>query len=76
MDTDSAYSASSGEHLRDVVKPELIQEYDKNVTNQLKIDSSDETPDRTPGLYKHGFIGANMVALTTKCYFFKSKEDT
>ncbi|XP_057292550.1 uncharacterized protein LOC130621260 [Hydractinia symbiolongicarpus] len=33
MDTDSAYFAISGEELRDVVRPELLDEYDKDVKN-------------------------------------------
>ena len=54
MDTDSAYFAISGESLRDVVKPELLEEYDKEVGQWLAMDKYSE---KTPGLFKPEFIG-------------------
>ena len=38
MDTDSAYFAISGEELRDVVRPEMLDEYNKDVANWLVTD--------------------------------------
>ena len=72
MDTDSAYFAISGKCIRDVVKPELIDEYDIDVKNWL---STDEYSERTPGLFKPGFIGSKMIALSAKCYFAECKQD-
>ena len=73
MDTDSAYSAISGESLRDVVKPELLEEYDKEVGKWLATDKYSE---KTLGLFKPEFIGVKMIALTAKCYFCKGKQGT
>ena len=73
MDTDSAYFAISGKCLRDVVKEELLEEYDRDVKNWLV---TDEFSKRTPGLFKPEFIGSKMIALTAKCYFAEGKNDT
>ena len=72
-DTDSAYFAISGEELRDVVRPELIEEYDKDVANWLV---TDEYSARTGGLFKPEFVGSRMIALTAKCYFVEGKSGT
>ena len=69
METDSAYLAISGKCLRDVVKPELLEEYEKEVKNWLVTDNSNVAPDRTPVFFKSKFIGAKMAALTAKYYF-------
>ena len=66
MDVDSAYFDISGECLRDVLKPELLEEFDKEVKNWLETDNI--ILGRTPALFKPEFIGAKMVALTAKCY--------
>ncbi|XP_057310113.1 uncharacterized protein LOC130648107 [Hydractinia symbiolongicarpus] len=66
MDTDSAYFAISGDNLRDVVRPELIKQYDEDVKNWLVIDKYSS---RTGGLFKEEFIDSRMIALTAKCYF-------
>ena len=73
MDTDSAYFAISGEELRDVVRPELLDEYDKDVANWLV---TDEYSARTGGLFKPEFVGSRMIALTAKCYFVEGKSGT
>ena len=73
MDTDSAYFAISGESLRDVVKPELLEEYDKKVGKWL---ATDRYSKKTPGLFKPEFIGVKMMALTAKCYFCEGKQGT
>ena len=73
MDTDSAYFAISGEELRDVVIPELLDEYDKDVANWLV---TDEFSARTGGLFKPEFVGSRMIGLTAKCYFVEGKSGT
>ena len=73
MDTDSAYIAISGEELRDVVRLELLEAYDKDVVNWLV---TDDFSARTGGLFKPEFIGFRMIALTAKCYFVEGKDDT
>ena len=73
MDTDSAYFAMSGESLRDVLKPELVEVYDKEVGKWLATDKYSE---KTPGLFKLEFIGVKMIALTAKCYFCEGKQGT
>ena len=65
MDTDSFYLALSGESLRDVVKPELLEKYDKEVGKWLATDKFSE---RTPGLFKPEFVGTRRVWLTAKRY--------
>ena len=71
--TDSAYLAISGEELRDVVRPELLDEYDKDVANWLV---TDDFSARTGGLFKPEFIGFRGVFETAKCYFVEGKDDT
>ena len=73
MDTDSAYFAISGEELRDVVRPELLDAYNKDVVNWLV---TDEFSARTGGLFKPKFVGFRGVFLTAKCYFVEGKNDT
>ena len=72
-DTDSAYFAISGEELRDVVRSELLEEYEKDVANWLV---TDEFSARTGGLFKPEFVGFRGVFLTAKCYFVEGKNDT
>ena len=73
MDTDSAYFAISGEELRDVVRPEMLDEYDRDVVNWLV---TDEYSTRTGGLFKPEFLGYRMISLTAKCYFVEGKSGT
>ena len=73
MNTDSAYFAISGESLRDVVKPELLEEYDKEAGKWLATEKYSE---KTPGLFKLEFIGVKMIPLTAKCYFCEGKQGT
>ena len=72
MDTDSAYFAISSECLRDAVKPELLEEYDREVGKWLATDKYSE---RTPGLFKPEFIGSKMIALTAKCYLQRGNKE-
>ena len=73
MDTDSAYFAISREELRDVVRPELLDEYDGDVANWLV---TDEYSARTGGLFKPEFVGFRGAFLTAKCYFVEGKGGT
>ena len=73
MDTDSAYFAISGEELYDVVRPQLLDEYDKDVANWLV---TDEFSARTGGLFKPEFIGFRIIGETAKCYFVEGKSGT
>ena len=73
MDTDSAYFAISGEELRDVVRPELLEEYKKVEKDWLV---TDKFSSRTGGLFKPEFIGFRMIAETAKCYFVEGKSKT
>jgi len=51
MDTDSPYFAISGECLKDVVKSELLEEYDREVGKWLATDKySERTQSLTPAL--------------------------
>ena len=73
MDTGSAYFAISGEELRDVVRPELLDEYDKDVANWLV---TNEFSARTGRLFKPEFIGFRIIAETANCYFVEGKSGT
>ncbi|XP_057312292.1 uncharacterized protein LOC130653799 [Hydractinia symbiolongicarpus] len=70
---DNAYFAISGEELPDVVRPKLLDEYDKDVKNWLV---TDKYSSRTGGIFKPGFIGFRMIADSIKCYFVEGKEGT
>ena len=72
MDTDSFYLALSGESLRAVVKPELLEKYDKEVGKWLATDKFSE---RTPGLFKPEFVGTRGVWLTAKCYLVQNEKE-
>ena len=65
--------AISGEELRDVVRPELLDAFDKDVANWLVTDGFSA---RTGGLFKPEFIGFRIIAETAKCYFVKGKSGT
>ena len=72
MDTDSLYLALSGESLRDVVKPELLEKYDKEVGKWFTTGKFSE---RTPGLFKLEFVGTRDVWLTAKCYLVQNEKE-
>ena len=67
MDTDSNYTAWSGENFIDLVKPELREEYHNG--RQAKFLSTSKYHDRTPGLFRQVFQGTMMIALTCKSYY-------
>ena len=66
MDTDSNYMAISGKKLKDIVKPELREEFEVEKKNWL---AWDKWSGRTPGLFKKEFEGVRMIALCSKCYY-------
>jgi len=66
MDTDSLYFALSANKLDDVVKPELIAEFDNCKNDWLAWDA---WSNRTPGLFKLELDGRRAIALCSKCYF-------
>ena len=59
--------------MRDVVRPELLVDYDKDVANWLV---TDEFSARTGELFKPEFIGFRIIAETAKCYFVEGKSGT
>ena len=63
MDTDSFYLAMSGDSLDEIVNPEMKQVYEADKKNWLATDKFSE---RTPGLFKPGFVGARGMWLTAK----------
>jgi hypothetical protein len=69
MDTDSAYIGISGESLKDIVKPELKEEFKENKHLWLGRDDTkvNELHDRrTPGLFKLEYEGDGIIALASK----------
>ena len=66
MDTDSLYFALSANKLDDVVKPELIAEFDNCKNDWLAWDA---WSNRTLGLFKLELHGRRAIALCSKCYF-------
>ena len=67
MDTDSMYMALSEENLDDVIRPELMDYYQKH--DKAKFLSTSKYHNRTPGLFKDEFKRTKMSALTSKCYY-------
>ena len=70
IDTDSFYLAMSGDSFDEIVKPEMKQAYETDKKNRLARDKFSE---RTPGLFKPGFVGTRGVWLTAKYYLVQSK---
>ena len=71
MDTDSNYIAISGEKLEDVIKPELLKEFEACKKEWLAWDKFSK---RTPGLFKLEFEGDRAIALCSKAYFVEKVE--
>ena len=59
IDTDSNYMPISGEKLEDVVKPEMLAEFEADKKNWL---AWDKWSGRTPGLFKRTCEGQRMIA--------------
>ena len=72
MDTDSMYMALSEENLDDVIRPELMDYYQKH--DKAKFLSTSKYHNRTPGLFKDEFKGTQMIALTSKCYYAENSK--
>ena len=70
MDTDSFYLAMSGDSLDEIVRPEMKQEYEADKKNWPATDKFSE---RTPGLFKPGFVGIRGAWLTAKCYLVQNE---
>ena len=60
----------SGDSFDEIVKPEMKQAYETDKKNRLARDKFSE---RTPGLFKPGFVGTRGVWLTAKYYIVQSK---
>ena len=65
LDTDSFYSAMSGDSLDEIFKPEMKKAYKTDKKNWLATDKFSE---RTSGLFKPEFVGTIGVWLIAKCY--------
>ena len=83
MDTDSCYIGTSQLSLRELIKPEKIEEFDSQIfynccNNNVNSENSwlpreccschAKYDSRTPGLFKLEFKGDNAVALCSKTY--------
>ena len=63
MDTDSFYLAMRGDSLDEIVNPKMKQVYEADKKNRLATDKFSE---RTPGLFKPGFVGKRGMWLPAK----------
>ncbi|KAK3108402.1 hypothetical protein FSP39_007266 [Pinctada imbricata] len=80
MDTDSNYLCISGENLREVVKPEMLQMYDHFLKDYCRenacaaflprecCDMHKKYDRRVPGLFKTEYEGDKMIGLCSKTY--------
>ena len=91
MDTDSAYLGLSGDNLRDVIRPELKDEFDKKIMQSCAVNKFFASDDhwfpreccekhikhdkRTPGLFKLEASGKEMIALNSKTYLLQQEND-
>lgn len=82
MDTDSLYMALSADRIEDIVKPEMIEEFEKDKHNWIprtkECECCKSNPDiklheaydkRTPGLFKVEKEGDRIIATTCKSYY-------
>ena len=65
MDSDSFYMAISGDSLDEIVKPDMVQEFEREKHKWVAVRDWDK---RTPGLFKLEAEGSAMIALCPKCY--------
>ena len=70
MDADSFYLSISGDSLDEIVRPGMRQAYEADKNNWLATGKFSE---RTPGLFKPGFVGTRCVWLTAKCYLVQNE---
>ena len=72
MDTDSAYIAISGEHVEDLVKPEMMYGFEIDKSNWFpRTDTVEHAKyyKRTPGLFKVEWEGNGIINLGSKTYY-------
>ena len=90
MDTDSAYMALAAKTLEDIIKPDMLSLYKSSITGRCD-DRAFTAQDgffprsccathkaydkRTPGLFKVEAEGNAMIALCSKTYILKQKDD-
>ena len=79
MDTDSAYIAISGESVEDLVKPEMMHEFEIDKSNWFpRTDTVEHAKydTRTPGLFKVEWEGDGIISLCSKTYYcFRAGKD-
>ena len=79
MDTNSAYIAISGECLEDLVKPEMIHEFENDKCNWFpRTDTVEHAKydKRTPGLFKVEWEENGIISLCSKTYYcFGDRKD-
>ena len=91
MDTDSAYMGLSAPRLIDIVKPEMREEFLKQLENHCTDKSMDardywfprtcckkhaKFDNREPGLFKLEFSGDEMICLCSKTYVVSNAVET
>jgi hypothetical protein len=72
MDTDSAYMTLSKSSFEDLIKPDMLEQYDKVKYDWLPDNRTKESKEytrRVPGLFKIEWEGTGIVALTSKMYY-------
>jgi hypothetical protein len=89
MDTDSLYSSFAGENLQDVIRPELLNDYIRQINGSCSVETFDadnywfprnccnthaKYDSRTPGLFKLEAQGHLFYGLCSKTYLLKDKE--
>ena len=67
MDTDSAYMAISGDSFKELIKPELREEFEKDKHNWLVTPLAPQGK-HTLGLFKVEFKGKKIISLCSKSY--------
>ena len=67
MDTDSAYMAISGDSFKALIKPELCEEFEKDMHNWFVTPRVPQGK-RTPGLFKVKFEKDKIISLCSKSY--------
>ena len=72
MDTDSAYMALSANDIKNLIKPERKDEFEKDEHNWFPRTAFDK---RKPGLFKLEWSGTGMIALSSKTYYCWGSED-
>jgi hypothetical protein len=78
MDTDSAYMSLSGDDIKNLIKPEMREEFEKDKNNWFPRTDTNEHKahdKRKPGLFKLEWSGNGMVALSSKTYYCWGSED-